>query len=44
MAVNPLHRYSNESERANHDIYDNFELKNLFNLHGLEKNNPRFKG
>ena len=27
MAVDPYHRYSNESERANEDIYDDFKLK-----------------
>ena len=27
MAVDPSHRYSNESERADEDIYDNFKLK-----------------
>ena len=27
MAVDPLHRYSNETERANEDIYDDFKLK-----------------
>ena len=27
MAVDPWHRYSNESERANEDIYDDFKLK-----------------
>ena len=26
MAGNPLHMYSNESERANEDIYDDFKL------------------
>ena len=32
MVVDPSHRYSNESERANEDIYDDFELrkKHLF--------------
>ena len=28
MAVNPQYRYSNESEWANQDIDDNFNLKN----------------
>ena len=27
MAVDPSHRYSNETERANWDIYDDFKLK-----------------
>ena len=26
MAVDPYHRYSNESEKANQDIYDDFIL------------------
>ena len=26
MTVDPQHRYSNESERADKDIYDDFEL------------------
>ena len=30
MAVDPYHRYSNESERANEDIYDDFKLKKHF--------------
>ena len=39
MAVEPYHRYSNEPERTNQDIYDDFELeKNPFSLHGLSKN------
>ena len=29
MAGNPLHMYSNESERANEDIYDDFKLKKI---------------
>ena len=28
MAVDPQHRYSNESKRTNENIYDDFELKN----------------
>ena len=28
MAVDPYHRYSNESERADEDIYAYFKLKN----------------
>ena len=35
MALDPQHRYSNESERANKDIYDDFKLKKPFGLHGL---------
>ena len=27
MAVDPQHRYSNESEKANEDIYDDFKMK-----------------
>ena len=27
MAVDLQHRYSNESEKANEDIYDDFKLK-----------------
>ena len=30
MAVDPLNRYSKESERANLDIYDGFKLKKPF--------------
>ena len=30
MAVDPWHRYSNESERANWDIYDDDKLKKPF--------------
>ena len=30
--------YSNEAERANYDIYDNFKLKKYFGRHGLFKN------
>ena len=33
MAVEPYHRYLNETGRAN--ISDDFELKTPFNLHGL---------
>ena len=28
MGVDHYHRYSNESERANQDIYNDFKLKN----------------
>ena len=39
MVVDPKHRYSNESERANEDIYDDFKLKKkAFGLHGFWKN------
>ena len=42
-ALDPKHRYSNESERANEDIYDDLKLKkshlknynNIFNYHLL---------
>ena len=44
MAVNPLHRYSNESERTNWDIYNDFELKKPFGLHGLYKHNSALQG
>ena len=30
--------YSNEAERADQDIYDDFKLKKTFCLHGLYKN------
>ena len=33
VVVDPLHRYSNESERTNQDIYDDFKLKKPFDLH-----------
>ena len=36
--------YSNEAERANWDIYDDFKLKKPFGLHGLYKNIQHFKG
>ena len=39
MAVDPYHRYPNESGRANEDIYDGFKKKKTFGLHGLYKNN-----
>ena len=35
MTVDPYHGYSNESERANLDIYDGFKLKKLFSIHCL---------
>ena len=34
MAVNTQHRYSNEAERANYDIYDDFKMKMSFGLFG----------
>ena len=37
IAVDPLHRYSNEAETANWDIYDDFKLEKPFSLHGLYK-------
>ena len=30
MAVDPWHRYSNESERGDEGIYDDFEMKKPF--------------
>ena len=39
MAVDPLRRYSNKSEKANWDINDDLQLKKPFGLHGLYKNN-----
>ena len=39
LIVDLLHRHSNESERANYDIYDDFTLKKPFGLHGLNKTN-----
>ena len=44
MAVDLWHRYSNESERANKDIYDDFKLKKLFGFHDFHKKIQRFKG
>ena len=35
MAVDPYHRYSNEAERDNQDIYNDFKLKKPFGLHDL---------
>ena len=37
MVIDPYHRYSNEAERANQAIYDNFKLKKHVCLHGLYK-------
>ena len=39
MAVDSWHRYLNEYEKANKDIYDDFKWKKPFGLHGLYKNN-----
>ena len=33
IAVDPENRYSNEAERANWVIYDDFKLKKPFGLH-----------
>ena len=38
MAVALEHRYPNEAERANWDIYDDFRLKKPFGLHCFYKN------
>ena len=38
MPVDPSDRYSNEVERANEKIYDDFKLKHPFALHGLYNN------
>ena len=35
MAVDPWHRYSNESERADYGIYGDFKVKKTFGLHGF---------
>ena len=37
MVVDPSHRYSNESESANWDSYDDFKLKKPFGLRGSYK-------
>ena len=39
MVIDPWHRNSNEAERANEDIYDDFKIKKPFGFHGLKKNN-----
>ena len=36
------YRYSNEAERADYDIYDDFKLKTTFGYHGLYKNCQHF--
>ena len=35
MAVDPKHRYSNEAERTDEDIDDDFKLKKSFVPQGL---------
>ena len=44
MVVDPYHRYSNESERANEDIYDDFKLKKFIWSRCFYKYIQRFKG
>ena len=44
MAIDTQHRYSNESERANEDICDDFKMEKPFGLHGFYKRIQRFKG
>ena len=44
MAVDPYHRYSNETERNDKDIYDDFKSKKPFCLHRLYKIFQRFEG
>ena len=44
MVVDPKHRYSNESERANLDIYDDLKLKKTLWSPWFMKNCQRFKG
>ena len=44
MAVDPYHRYLNESERANQYIYDGFKMKTTFDLHGFYKKNSALQG
>ena len=43
MVVDPQHRYSNESEKANENIYDTFKLKKTFGLHDFYNKIQRFK-
>ena len=48
MAVDPQHRYLNETRRADSDIYADFKLQKPFSIHGLYNNNsalyrPRLK-
>ena len=40
MTVDPSHRYSNEAERANWNISEDFKLGKPFGLHSLYKNIP----
>ena len=42
MIVDQYRRYSNESERPNLDVDDDFKLKKPFGLHGLYKTIQRF--
>ena len=44
MAVDPYHRYSNESERANEDIYDDFKVQNPLVAMLFNKLFQHFKG
>ena len=44
MAVDPYHRYSNETERDDKDNYDDFKSKKPFCLHRLYKICQRFEG
>ena len=44
MAVEQWHRYLNEAERHNWDIYDDFKLKKPFDLQGLYKNISALEG
>ena len=44
MALDPYHRYSNEPERANSDIFDDLKLEKPFGLHDLDKNNSALWG
>ena len=37
MAVDPQHRYSNETERVHQDIYDAFKLKKAIRYPGFKK-------
>ena len=40
MAVDPQHIYLNEAGRAIWEIYDDFQWKKPFDLHGLYKTIP----
>ena len=35
MVVDPQHRYLNDAQSANKDIYDDFKLNEPFDRHGL---------